>query len=216
MESFSKKDQRVFSTTRLYNWHVRLIVDRTSCRGVRQQNNRVIGVKSSFASKWQTPCTIRAENARGEAWQRLAPRLAPRSQRGPRGPGKRCIPAPGEGWPCHFATVSRSRPRRRAMLDTDTPSSLKTWIWLHCCIVITSAASSCDDVGVAAEGRAASAAVTNAGFLAIPRYKCGFLGDHFCWFSMITSAGFHPIRDTGRSPTKRPGPRPPTSPGSDR
>src|SRR5437764_8139051 len=82
------------------------------------------------------------------------------------------------------------------MLDTDTPSSLKTWIWLHCCIVITSAASSCDDVGVAAEGRAASAAVTNAGFLAIPRYKCGFLGDHFCWFSMITSAGFHPIRDT--------------------
>src|SRR5207248_3966068 len=102
----------------------------------------------------------------------------------------------GAGWPCHFATVSRSRPRRRAMLDTDTPSSLKTWIWLHCCIVITSAASSCDDVGVAAEGRAASAAVTNAGFLAIPRYKCGFLGDHFCWFSMITSAGFHPIRDT--------------------
>jgi hypothetical protein len=43
---------------------------------------------------------------------------------------------------------------------------------------------------------AASAAATNAGFLAIPAYRCGVSHDHFCGFSAITFAGFHSIRNS--------------------
>jgi len=45
---------------------------------------------------------------------------------------------------------------------------------------------------------AAAAAATNAGFLAIPLYKCGVLRDLSAGFLAIISAGFPTIRDSLR------------------
>lgn len=101
----------------------------------------------------------------------------------------------GGGWCCHLATVARSSPSLRAMAASDMPSSPRTWICFHCCIVINPWFLRCDVCWVASEPMTAAAASTNAGFLAIPLYECWVLNDPSADFLAITSAEVLTIRD---------------------
>src|SRR5206468_7292379 len=95
----------------------------------------------------------------------------------------------GGGWPCHFATVSRSSPSLRAMAASDIPRSARTWIWFHCCILINPLFLR-GDVAVARSLWPPQRPSQTRGFSRSLSTGAGFYTILSAGFLAITSAGF--------------------------